>query len=73
MPEPKTTELVTICRMALYRQDMLYKDSTSNPTPTSFLVPDILWVYANRYITRKHRYLPYGKVNIYARKSQKDV
>ena len=28
--------------MALRRQDMLYKDSTSIPTPMSFLVPHII-------------------------------
>ena len=28
--------------MAVCRQDMLYKDYTSNPIPTSFLIPDMI-------------------------------
>ena len=30
--------------MAVCRQDMVYKDYTNNPIPTSFFIPDmILW------------------------------
>ena len=28
--------------MAVGRQDMLYKDYTSNPIPTSFFIPEII-------------------------------
>ena len=31
--------------MAVCRQDILYKDYTSNPIPTSFFLPEIVMVY----------------------------
>ena len=40
MAVPKTTELGV--GMAVCRQDMLYKDYTSNPIPTSFFIPDMI-------------------------------
>ena len=36
--------------MAVCRQDMLYKDYTSNPIPTSFLIPDMI-LHAIRLLT----------------------
>ena len=36
MAMPKTTETIIGVGMAVCRQDMLYKDYTSNPIPTSF-------------------------------------
>ena len=40
--------------MAVGRQDMLYKDYTSNPDPipTSFFIPEIILSYATRLLGR---------------------
>ena len=41
--------------MAVCRQDMLYKDYTSNPIPTSFFIPELCYEITdkNNFLSQK--------------------